>query len=129
MSETKGKILVVEDNADEANLIKMILEPEGYEVAIASNGKEGLETIESDSPDLVVLDVMMPELDGFAMCSKLRESPEHKAIPVILLTAVAKRITDTKYPLDGVLRANAQEYLEKPVKPEELLETVAQLLK
>ena len=129
MSETKGKILVVEDNADEANLIKMILEPEGYEVAIASNGNEGLEKIESDSPDLVVLDVMMPELDGFAMCSKLRESPEHRAIPVILLTAVAKRITDTKYPLDGVLRANAQEYLEKPVKPEELIETVAQLLK
>ena len=129
MSEMKRKILVVEDNEDEANLIKMILEPEGYEVAIASNGNEGLEKIESDSPDLVVLDVMMPELDGFAMCSKLRESPEHKAIPVILLTAVAKRISDTKYPLNGVLRANAEEYLEKPVKPEELLETVAQLLK
>jgi len=129
MSEMKRKILVVEDNADEANLIKMILEPEGYEVAIASNGNEGLEKIESDSPDLIVLDVMMPELDGFAMCSKLRESPEHNAIPVILLTAVAKRITDTKYPLDGVLRSNAQEYLEKPVKPEELLNTVAQLLK
>jgi len=129
MGEAKGKILVVEDNADEANLIKMILEPEGYDVALASNGNEGLEKIESDSPDLVILDVMMPELDGFAMCSKLRQSPEHKGIPVILLTAVAKRITDTKYPLNGVLRADAEEYLEKPVKPEELLEAVAQLLK
>jgi len=129
MSETKRKILVVEDNADEANLIKMILEPEGYEVITASNGNEGLEKIESDPPDLVLLDVMMPELDGFALCSKLRESPEHSAIPLILLTAVAKRITDTKYPLDGVLRSDAQEYLEKPVKPEELLNTVAQLLK
>jgi two-component system alkaline phosphatase synthesis response regulator PhoP len=129
MSESKGKILVVEDSADEANLIKMILEPEGYEVAVASNGEEGLKKVASDRPDLIVLDVMMPELDGFTMCSKLRESPEHGSTPVILLTGVAKRISDSKYPLDGVLRADAEQYLEKPVKPEELLETVARLLK
>ena len=115
MGKTKGKVLVVEDNADEANLIKMILEPEGYEVTLASNGKEGLDKVESDSPDLIILDVMMPELDGFATCSKLKSSPEHSGIPVILLTAVAQRISDTKYPLDGVLRAEAEEYLEKPV--------------
>ena len=126
MSETKRKVLVVEDNADEANLIKMILEPEGYEVTLASNGNEGLEKVESASPDLIILDVMMPELDGFATCSKLKASPEHSGIPVILLTAVAQRIT--KYPLDGVLRAEADQYLEKPVKPEELLETVARML-
>jgi len=128
MGETKWKVLVVEDNADEANLIKMILEPEGYEVTLASNGNEGLEKVESASPDLIILDVMMPELDGFATCSKLKESPEHSGIPVILLTAVAQRISDTKYPLDGVLRAEAEQYLEKPVKPEELLETVARML-
>jgi CheY-like chemotaxis protein len=63
------------------------------------------------------------------MCSRLRESPEHSSTPVILLTGVAKRISDSKYPLDGVLRADAEQYLEKPVKPEELLETVARLLK
>jgi CheY-like chemotaxis protein len=129
MGEMKSKILVVEDNADEASLIKMILEPEGYEVALASNGEEGLEKVESSRPDLIILDVMMPELDGFAMCSKLRESPEHSRIPVVLLTGVAKRISDSKYPLDGVLRADAEQYLEKPVKPEELLDTVARLLK
>ncbi len=129
MSESKGKILVVEDSADEANLIKMILEPEGYEVAVASNGEEGLKKVASNRPDLIVLDVMMPELDGFTMCSRLRESPEHSGTPVILLTGVAKRISNSKYPLDGVLRADAEQYLEKPVKPEELLETVARLLK
>jgi two-component system alkaline phosphatase synthesis response regulator PhoP len=129
MSESKGKILVVEDSADEANLVKMILEPEGYEVACASNGEEGLKKVVSDCPDLIVLDVMMPELDGFTMCSRLRESPEHSNTPVILLTGVAKRISDSKYPLDGVLRTDAEQYLEKPVKPEELLETVARLLK
>jgi len=129
MSETKSKVLVVEDDADEANLVKMILEPEGYEVTLASNGREGLEKVESTSPDLIILDVMMPELDGFATCSKLKASPDHSGIPVILLTAVAQRISDTKYPLDGVLRAEAEQYLEKPVKPEELLETVTRMLK
>ena len=129
MAEVRNRILVVEDDADEANLIKMILEPEGYEVALASNGKEGLEKVESDSPDLIVLDVMMPELDGFAVCSQLKESPEYSHIPVILLTAVAQRISDTNYPLDGVMRAGAEEYLEKPIKPEELIETVACMLR
>ena len=64
-----AKILVVEDNADEAQMVKMILEAEGYEVDAAANGQEGLEKAEADKPDLIVLDVMMPILDGFAMCA------------------------------------------------------------
>jgi CheY-like chemotaxis protein len=119
MEEVKGKILVVEDDADEAALIRMILELERYEVILALNGKEGLQKIESTPPDLIILDVMMPEL---------QESPGHRHMPVILLSSVAKRIRETKYPLDGVLRADAGEYFEKPVKPKELLETVARLL-
>jgi len=129
MTEPKPKILVVEDNADEAQMVKMILEPEGYEVALAADGREGLEKAEADKPDLIVLDVMMPVLDGFAMCAKLREDPEFQSVPVILLTAVGAHIRDTKYPISGVLRAQAEEYLEKPVNPEELIATVARCLK
>jgi CheY-like chemotaxis protein len=128
MSEAKPKILVVEDNADEAQMVRMILEPEGYEIALAANGREGLEKAEADKPDLIVLDVMMPVLDGFAMCAKLREDPEFQKVPVILLTAVGAHIRDTKYPISGVLRAQAEEYLEKPVNPEELIATVARCL-
>lgn len=128
MPEPKARILVVEDNADEAQMVKMILEPEGYEVALAANGEEGLKQVEAAKPDLIVLDVMMPLLDGFAMCAKLREEPEYQKIPVILLTAVADRVRDTKYPLDGVLRAEAEEYLEKPVDPEQLVSTVKRWL-
>jgi CheY-like chemotaxis protein len=128
MPESKARILVVEDNADEAQMVKMILEPEGYEVAVAGNGEEGLEQAEAARPDLIILDVMMPVLDGFAMCAKLREDPEYRKIPVILLTAVADRVRDTKYPLDGVLRAEAEEYLEKPVDPEQLVATVKRWL-
>lgn len=125
----QAKILVVDDDPDDLKMISMILQPEGYEVVTSENGREALEKVESEDPDLIILDVMMPELDGFAACAKLKSSPESKGIPVILLTAVAKRIQDTKYPLDGVLRAEAEEYLEKPTKPEDLLEVVARMLR
>ena len=124
----KAKIMVVEDDLDEAKLIQMVLEGEGYEAVCAFNGIEALEKLESDAPDLIVLDVMMPEMDGFEFCSELRSSPENKDTPVVLLTGVAKHIQESKYPLDGVMRAEAQDYLEKPVKPEQLLETIARLL-
>jgi two-component system cell cycle response regulator len=67
---------------------------------------------------------MMPGLDGFSVCRKLREDPQVADTKVILLTAVGAHIRDTRYPLDGVLRAEAQEYLEKPVDPQALLSTV-----
>jgi CheY-like chemotaxis protein len=124
-----AKIMVVEDNLDEAKLIKMVLEGEGYEAVCAFDGKEALEKVQAEKPNLIVLDIMMPEMDGFAFCSKLRSLPEHKDIPVVLLTAVAKHIHGTEYPLDGVMRAEAEEYLEKPIKPEQLLATISRLLK
>ncbi len=125
----KTKIMVVEDNLDEAKLIKMVLEGEGYEAVCAFNGKEALEKLESERPSLIVLDVMMPEMDGFSFCSKVRSSPEYENIPVIMLTGVAKRIHETKYPMNGIMRAEAEEYLEKPIKPEDLLQAITRLLK
>ena len=125
----QAKILVVDDDADDLKLISMILGPEGYEVVTASNGAEALKQVENESPDLVLLDVMMPEMDGFTACSKLKRSSEHAGIPVILLTAVGQHISDSKYPLDGVIRTDADDYLEKPVKPETLLERVASALR
>ena len=129
MGESKKKILVVDDDRDDLTMISMILEPEGYEVVTAQNGVEALEKVESEEPDLILLDVMMPELDGFAACDKLKSSPASRGIPVVLLTGVAKQITKTKYPIDGVLRTEAEEYLEKPVHPEELLRVVGGLVK
>ncbi|MFC2077711.1 PleD family two-component system response regulator [Candidatus Bipolaricaulota bacterium] len=122
------KIMIVEDDLDEAKLVKMVLEGEGYEAVCAFNGKEGLEKLESEKPALIVLDVMMPEMDGFAFCAKVRSMPEHESTPIIMLTGVAEHIHETKYPMDGVMRAEADDYLEKPVPPETLLKTIAQLL-
>jgi CheY-like chemotaxis protein len=124
----KAKIMVVEDNIDETKLIKMVLEPEGYEVVTAMNGKEAKEKIGGAKPNFVILDVMMPEMDGFHFCSWLRSNPDYKDIPVVLLTGVAEHIYDSKYPLKGVMEADADEYLEKPIKPEVLLETISKLI-
>jgi two-component system alkaline phosphatase synthesis response regulator PhoP len=125
----KAKILVVEDNIDEIKLIKMALEPEGYEVITALNGEEAKGKIGATPPDFVVLDGMMPEMGGFAFCSWLRSQDEYKGLPVVLLTGVAEHIYETKYPLKGVMQADADEYLEKPLKPEVLLETISRLMK
>ena len=129
MGEMKKKILVVDDDRDDLKMISMILEPEGYEVVVAENGVEALAKVEAEDPDLILLDVMMPELDGFAACDKLKSAPGTQGIPIVLLTGVARQITKTKYPIDGVLRAQAEEYLEKPVEPEELLRVVATFLR
>jgi len=126
---SKSKIMVVEDNIDETKLIKMALEPEGYEVITALNGKEAKEKISTEKPDFIVLDVMMPEMDGFAFCSWFKLNKDYKGIPVVLLTGVGKHIYDTKYPVRGVMEADADDYLEKPIKPEVLLETISRLLK
>lgn len=127
MSGESKKILVVDDDQDLAKLVQIILSQEGYEVACAPNGKAGIEMVDSFEPDLIILDVMMPELDGFAACKKLKSS-EKNEIPIILLTGVAEHIRNTNYPLDGVLRSDAEEYLEKPVNPEEILRVVRKYL-
>jgi two-component system alkaline phosphatase synthesis response regulator PhoP len=126
---SKAKIMVVEDNIDELKLIKMTLEPEGYEVVTAMNGKEAQEKISGNKPDFIVLDVMMPEMDGFSFCSWLKSNEIYRDIPVVLLTGVGGHIYDSKYPLKGVMQSEADEYLEKPLKPEDLLKTISKLLK
>ncbi len=126
---SKAKIMVVEDNIDELKLIKMTLEPEGYEVVTAMNGKEAQEKISGNKPDFIVLDVMMPEMDGFSFCSWLKSNEIYHDIPVVLLTGVGAHIYDSKYPLKGVMQSEADEYLEKPLKPEDLLKTISKLLK
>ena len=126
---SKAKVMVVEDNIDETKLIKMALEPEGYEVVTAMNGREAKEKIGEAQPNFVILDVMMPEMDGFHFCSWLRSNADFQDIPVVLLTGVGQHIYESKYPLKGVMQADADEYLEKPVKPEVLLETISKLIK
>jgi len=115
-SSTKSRILIVEDNYELRNYLGEIFEP-FYEVELAEDGQLGLEKATAkDAPDIVVSDVMMPRMDGFALCKKLKTNLKTSHIPVLLLTAKTGEIAR----LDG-LRIGADNYIPKPFVPEELL--------
>jgi len=126
MARIMGKrVLVVDDDRVIQQLLEVNLELEGYEVVgTASDGREALDKIAKLKPDLVILDIMMPKMDGMAVCRHLKADPETAKIPVILLSARAQDM-DIRDGLD--IGANA--YLTKPFDPVELIDVVARLLK
>jgi two-component system alkaline phosphatase synthesis response regulator PhoP len=128
MSEKK-KILLVDDDPDFVEAVKVIVESGGYEVRVASDGKEGLEAVAADRPDLIILDVMMPVMDGHQACAALKGDKKTADIPIILLTAVADRVTTSTYTHRDMLESEAEDYMPKPVEPKELLELIKSWLK
>jgi pilus assembly protein CpaE len=117
-------ILVVDDDPDSARLIILVLRRVGYQVKSAADGGSALSLIEEEPPDLVVLDVMMPDMDGFEVTRRLRANPRTEAMPILMFTAKA-RGEDVA---EG-LEAGADDYLTKPVRPADLLRRVSDLLK
>jgi DNA-binding response OmpR family regulator len=115
-------VLTIEDQADIRRLICMTLEFKGIDVIEASNGAEGLRLAKSRRPDIILLDVMMPGIDGLTVCATLAEDPDVSAIPVIMISAQG-RPSD----IDAGLARGARAYLIKPFSPWELLNLVAQL--
>jgi CheY-like chemotaxis protein len=119
------RVLIVDDDRVIQQLLEVNLELEGYDVvATASDGQEALEKIAKLKPDIVILDIMMPKMDGMAVCRHLKADPELAHIPVILLSARAQDL-DIR---DG-LEIGANAYLTKPFDPVELLDVVSRLLK
>ena len=117
------RILVIEDDPSSARLVGYALEREGYQVEIAVNGVEGLRKAQEEDPDLVILDVMLPGLDGFELCHRLRAEPRTDHVPILMLSAKAQEIDRSTG-----LRAGANEYLVKPADPAEILANVERLL-
>jgi CheY-like chemotaxis protein len=114
------RILVVDDEPSIAQTIGWVLRDEGYEVAFARNGREALERVAEARPDLVITDIMMPVMDGWALCRALREDPATRAIPVVLTTAVPSLIQR------GGVEYSA--YLAKPFDLDAVAQTVARAL-
>ncbi len=129
MADKKAKILIIDDQPSEVKMVKMALEQANYEVCYAYNGKEGLEKAVQEKPDLIVLDVMMPEKDGFITCGELKKKPETSSVPVIILTSIESSslvFPDAESAADS---PHADEYIDKPVDPNFLLKRVERLLK
>jgi two-component system alkaline phosphatase synthesis response regulator PhoP len=127
MSEM-AKILIVDDDPDFVEATRTVLASAPYEVVVAYNGQEGLTRARTDRPDLIILDIIMPTPDGFQVCQKLKADPELTRIPVIMLTSLSQRLHETTYSLQEGLRLEAEDFVDKPVAPAELLAKVKKLL-
>jgi len=124
----KKRILVVDDEPDFCSIIQGQLEKEGFEVELAYNGVEGLEKIRANPPDAIILDVMMPEKDGYEVCEDLKGDEKLADIPVVLLTAVASHVTSTRYSHAGGMSTEADDYIAKPASAEDITQSIKGLL-
>jgi two-component system alkaline phosphatase synthesis response regulator PhoP len=122
------RVLVVDDEPDFAAIVQGNLEKEGFQVDVAYNGVEGLQKVQSNPPDAIVLDVMMPEKDGYVVCRELKGDDKYCNIPIILLTAVASHVTSTRYTHREGMATEADDYIAKPASAEEITQSLKRLL-
>jgi two-component system alkaline phosphatase synthesis response regulator PhoP len=120
---SKGRILVVDDEIYIVHILDFSLGMEGYEVITALDGEAALEKLKTERPDLIVLDIMMPKLDGYEVCKVIKANPDTAHIPVILLSAKGRNV-DQKMGFD----VGADDYITKPFSPRKLVERINQLL-
>ena len=129
-AEGPQKILVVDDDPDAVEFVRTVMEEAGYEVIPASDGVEGLQRAREESPALAIVDIQMPQKDGFTMFADMRKDEKLKAIPVVMLTGVGERvgIRFSARDMGDYLGEEPEAYIEKPVDPALLQETVNRLL-
>lgn len=120
MNDIPYKVVCIEDEPEMLDLFKLILGRRGYQVHCASNGVEGLEIIKEQKPDLVLLDLMMPGMDGWQVYQKIRADQSLANVPVIVVTAKAQSIDRVL----GLHIAKVDDYISKPFSPHELVESV-----
>jgi twitching motility two-component system response regulator PilG len=119
----KGRILVVEDEESLLMLERILLSSKGYSVTGVMDGKSALEEIAANAPDLVILDIMLPEMDGFEVCKIIKENPDTGKIPVVMLTA--KKSTQD---VARGMQVGADAYITKPFKSAKVIEVIEGLL-
>ena len=123
MSEKKKKILFIEDEPDQIMMVSLRLKKSGYEPISSSNGEEGLQKAVTEKPDLILVDVLMPGMDGFEVCRRLRKNPATKRIPIISTTAAG--MDDVEH---QCIAAGADACVRKPYDSEDLLAKIRYLL-
>jgi DNA-binding response OmpR family regulator len=125
------KILIVDDDPDILVAIGAVLEARNYQVVTANDGEEGLSKLKEERPDLMILDLLMPRKDGFAVCKELRDPrwSKYSSIPILILTSVREEVSRRRYELETGLSLDVDDYVEKPIDPFVLAERVEKLLK
>jgi DNA-binding response OmpR family regulator len=126
MDATAGRtILYIEDDLEMIDLVRLILKPRGYTVIGAQGGREGLDILNTRIPDLVLLDLMMPDLDGWDVYQQIRGNPTTRAVPIVIVTAKSQTIDKVL----GLHIAGVDDYICKPFHPQELSDSIERLLK
>ena len=120
----KKRILCIEDEAEMIDLTRLVLEREGFEVLGAVGGSEGLDIVHREKPDLVLLDLMMPDIDGWEVYRRMKANGDSAQIPVIVVTAKAQSIDKVL----GLQVAKVDDYITKPFGPQELLDSINRIL-
>lgn len=126
--QRQPKLLVVDDDPDILDAITTILGTQPYAIDTARDGVECVDKVRQDIPDLIILDLLMPKKDGFAVVRELRENPKYAKIPILILTSVREDASRRRYELETGLAMDVQDYVEKPISPMDLLDRVKKLL-
>ena len=128
---TGAKILVVDDDPDMRETLEMILESANYTVVTACDGEECLAQLKKEQPDLLILDLLMPRMDGFEVCKALKDPRRAKyaRMPIIILSSIREGVSQRRYELETGVLLDVDDYVEKPVESNVLLERVRKILK
>lgn len=122
-------ILIVDDDPDILEGITTILETQPYRLATARDGRRCMNMIRQEAPDLLILDLLMPRMDGWGVIRELRSEPRYAKIPIMVLTTVIEDASRRRYELETGLAMDVQEYVQKPARPDDLLRCVERLLR
>ncbi len=124
MATDQKRIVCIEDEPDMIELLRTILETKGFTVIGADGGVVGLETVRREKPDLILLDLMMPDMDGWEVFQQVKDDPELQEIPVVVVTAKAQSIDKVL----GLYIARAEDYITKPFKVQDLVDSIENLV-
>ncbi len=129
LMEKKPYILIVDDDPDILEGITAILESQPYRLATARDGKKCMEMIAQEVPNLLILDLLMPRMDGWGVIREMRSEPRYTGVPILVLTTVIEDASRRRYELETGMAMDVQDYVQKPARPDDLLQRVEKLLR
>lgn len=125
----KPYILIVDDDPDILEAVTTILETQPYRLKTARDGKQCMTLINEEIPDLLILDLLMPRMDGWGVIREMRSEPKFSKVPIMILTTVIEDASRRRYELETNMAMDVQDYVQKPVRPDELIRRTENLLK